>query len=46
VRILKIAVMFIVTFTTMLIRMIGRPDQAHNAWAVFVERMSDVVFGA
>ena len=46
VRILKIAVMFVINFTTMIIRIIGRPDQVQEAWARFVERMADVIFGA
>lgn len=45
-RLLKIAIMFVINFTTMIIRVAGRPDQAQNAWAVFVERMSDVILGA
>jgi len=46
VRILKIAVMFVINFTTMIIRIIGRPDQVQEAWARFIERMADVIFGA
>lgn len=45
-RVLKIAIMFVVNFITMIIRIAGRPDQAQNAWATFVERMSDVILGA
>lgn len=44
-RIPKIAIMFVINLTTMIIRMIGQPTEMANAWAVFIERMSDVIFG-
>jgi hypothetical protein len=45
-RILKIAVMFVVNLAAMSIRMFCRPDQIQDAWATFIERMADVIFGA
>ncbi len=44
-HIMKIFVMFFVNLSTLLLRMITRPDHIGNAWATFIERMADVILG-
>lgn len=45
VRLIRIAIMLVINLITLIIRTAARPDQVQNAWAVFIERMSDVILG-